>query len=390
MNGARFSICLKALLVLLGGSSVAFVLTHYPMTSIPHGYISHPACCLAYSLQPLSWYLGWRCSNGLNHWLRIALLVMVAVAAEFACARIATPVWIVTNPPLFLADTPIAQWVDWFSCFGLSAFLYLALFSLIPRMELNGWRRWQGTWASCAVLCLLWCGGFLIASRVKAKEMEFSVALVQPNLCHQPDENWQPWLELVRLTDDFLATGNRVDLVVWPESTVASTLRSRLNDPGSRPENSLEESPISASLSDDSMAQFDVVALVNRYSNKTDASLLVGSLLVDQVEVVKYGLTVPQSQQMNCACLWDSRQSGGNGRDCLQVHEKQALMPLREYTPSWLNFDFVRTWIMPGLKSNELTPGEQSRTRSFMDSKGLERRLGIAICYESWLPWLPQ
>jgi apolipoprotein N-acyltransferase len=316
-------------------------------------------------------------------------MVVVAVAAEFACARIATPVWIVTNPPLFLADTPIAQWVDWISTFGLSAFLYLALFSLIPRMELNGWRRWQGAWASCTVWCLLWCGGNLIASRVSTKQIGFSAALVQPNLRHQAIEDWQPWQELARLTEDFLAMGNRVDPIVWPENGVASTLRSSLIDPVSRPANSLKESAVSASLSDDNMAQCDVAAMVNQYSNKTDASLLVGSLLVDRVEVVKYGLTVPQLQKMNCACLWNSRQSGANG-GCLQVYEKQALMPLREYTPSWLDFDFVRKWIMPGLKSNELTPGDQYRTLTFTDGKGIERRLGIAICYESWLPWLPQ
>jgi hypothetical protein len=112
VDGSRFRIYVTALLILIGGISMAYMMTYYATTSIPHGHISHPACCLVYSLQPLSWYLGWRCSNRLNHWLRIGLMVVVAVAAEFACARIATPVWIVTNPLLFLADTPI--------CFHLS------------------------------------------------------------------------------------------------------------------------------------------------------------------------------------------------------------------------------------------------------------------------------
>jgi apolipoprotein N-acyltransferase len=384
------SIVWKVLVVVSLGCLDAFAMTYYATTSIPYGWVTHPLCCLAYSLQPLCWFGIWHWSKGLCHSFRIPVVVFAAVLVEYVEARLVTPVWIVTHPALFLVDTPIVQWTNWISTFGLSAFLYLALFSLIPNRQQAGWYRWQGVVASCFIGLALWFGGKWIENQVIIEEMPFSAALVQPNLRHRAGEHWQPWQELARLTDDFLATGNRVDLIVWPENSVASTLRSRLDDQLSRPANSLIESVISASLSEDSMAQFDVAAMVDRYSNTTDASLLVGSLMVDRVEVVKYGLTVPQLRRINCACLWGSGLSGGKGGDCLQVHEKQALMPLREYTPSWMDFDIVRKWIMPGLKSNELTPGENYRTLSFTDSKGIERRLGIAICYESWLPWLPQ
>lgn len=323
----------------------------------------------------------------MQYWLRIVSLVMVAVSAEFACARVITPVWIVTNPPLFLANTPIAQWVACLSTFGLSGFLYFALFSLIPQMHHTGWRRWQGSLASCVVMLSLWGGGSWIKSRVTVMKMGFSVALVQPNLRYQPNQEWQPWHELICLTDTLLEEDPRIDLIVWPETSVAADTRSRaFSQVASGPTDESQYANASSSLKID-FAHFDIAAMAARYSDKTSASLLVGSVLIDQIEAVKYGVTVPQSRRMNCACLWSTGR--GSRYESLQVYEKQSLMPLREYTPGWMKFGLVRTGLMPRLKSNELTPGMEYRTLTFLDSQGIERRLAVAICYESWLPWLP-
>ena len=66
-------------------------------------------------------------------------------------------------------------------------------------------------------------------------------------------------------------------------------------------------------------------------------------------------------------------------------------MPFKEGLPGWLNQEWIREWVLPALRLNaSFTPGNQFRRLSFRDRQHQEQVIAVSICYESFLPWLPQ
>lgn len=376
--------------ILLSGSLVGYAMTPYVTKAIPNGSFFHPILCVVFSVQFACWFGAWKCFAWdfleEQHTLRIALLACVAVGLEFVEAKILTPIWILSHPSLFLANTPIVQWIDFISTFGLSAIMYLACFSVIPKTNVLGWKRWRGSLVGVGIVAGLWFGGQIIEDLVLVKKLPFIVALVQPHQRQQTNGMWEPWPELIRLTEDALEQGERFDLIVWPENVLTSSSRpSSISQIVWSQYESKSESP---AHSENERTHFDIASMVHHFKKRTGASLLAGSILVNQGEAVKFGLTISESQQRNCACLWNANTSEGNDR--LQIHDKQVLVPVMETMPSWLGSDWARNWLFGRRTFVQLTPGDQYRELTLVDSKGGQHRLAVSICYESWLPWLPQ
>jgi len=323
----------------------------------------------------------------MSHWLRIGILSIAATAAEIAYARFLSPIWILSHPALFVVETPIAQWVDRITVFGLSWLLYLAVFSVVPQMDVVGWKRWRCSLVGCVVVLLLWVVGKQIEASIAVDRLPFSVALVQPHLRHTSDEIWEPWRELIRLTDELVDDDGDVDLIVWPENSLSASDRSKMEQRIGQLSNMRLQSYNGPELKKN-VTEFDMGSMVGRFGRQSAVKLLAGCVLLDVVRKENFGLDVPQVQRMNCACLWDS-QNAVDSRP-LQVHAKLALIPLREYVPAFLCFEFVRNRFLSEISLDELTPGEKFQLLEITDSNARKHQLAVAICYESWLPWLPQ
>lgn len=382
---------LAVVLIVMSGTLAGYAITPYMTHAIPNGKSIQLICCILFSIQFVGWFGSWHWFIGdvwkQFHTLRVALLTLVAVGLEFVEARLLTPIWILSHPSLFLANTPVVQWIGYVSTFGLSAMLYLALFSFIPKMGVVGWKRWQGSLVGLGLLAILWFGGQFIESRVSFNKLPFSVALVQPHLRQQTNHTWEPWRGLIRLTEDSLASGDHIDLIVWPESVLTPSARSWAMDQVAISDQS-ESKVALLSRSGNERSFFDINSMVQYFRHQSSSSLLAGSILVNQGEENKFGLVMSVSQQRNCACLWNAHSI--EGHDLLQIHDKQVLFPVMETMPSWLGSEWVREWLFSGRTVGQLTPGEQYRELILTDSKGSDYRLAVSICYESWLPWLPQ
>lgn len=98
----------------------------------------------------------------------------------------------------------------------------------------------------------------------------------------------------------------------------------------------------------------------------------------------RYGLEVAEGRRYNCGCLV-------SGLDKITCHEKRALVPFKEGLPGWLNQGWIRGRILPALQLHApFTPGSQFRLLSFSDRHQQQRTIAVCVCYESFLPWLPQ
>jgi apolipoprotein N-acyltransferase len=374
------------------GLIVAWYLTSYASSSIPGGRIAYPICCVIYSLQWVCLSVYWFWSIKLVYCVRITSAAVIAVALELIQSRLFGPVWIVTTPALFLAVTPLAQWVGLISTCGLSAIFYFAIFVALPRFEFAGGRRFQGIVIAFVIFAAFWIGGRVIETNVSIRPISFSVALVQPNIRPQKDHEWEPWRKLCALTDKALINGSECDLIIWPEAVLSPTsrneidakisgLRSTIGGADSRTFGIDQREPASLSLTD--MKTFDLATLFERYHSYTKTNFLVGSVLFDRNDVSRYGITISEIRRHNCACLL--KPAGET-----EIYEKRVLMPFVEYVPTWLDCSALGSVLFTNFRSAELTPGDRFRVLTFTDSQSVEHRIGVCICYESWLPWLPQ
>jgi apolipoprotein N-acyltransferase len=99
---------------------------------------------------------------------------------------------------------------------------------------------------------------------------------------------------------------------------------------------------------------------------------------------IKYGLHVPGQRAHNCACL--VLPSGVIG-----CQEKLALVPLKEGLPAWLDQPWIRAHVLPLFGFDAfLSPGTHLQPLRFTPREGGTISVSAAICYESFLPWLPQ
>ncbi len=120
--------------------------------------------------------------------------------------------------------------------------------------------------------------------------------------------------------------------------------------------------------------------LVPRYQT----SCLVGVVLSHRRMITQYGLEMPESRLFNSACLISTE-----GK--VSVYSKRVLVPVKEGLSDWLDTAFVRQK-MKSLFDWEprLSAGEDFQLLELKTKNGQTKKLAVVVCYELFLPGLPQ
>lgn len=351
------------------GFSMAWLSTGFVRDAVPAwGGALHGVACLVFSLQVVGLMIAIRFLRDRAVPLAAAMMAAVAVAGEFLSANLANGVvWSVTSISLAAADTPVAQWASLVTTFGVSGILYFVNFLFALNTSASFARCWTGPILGVGIAGCAWVGGSLLELRTLVEPMPFSVMLVQPHLRFSANTPWRPWLELDSLTQSSLQHAGRVDLIVWPEGCLSS----------SHHENS-------EALVADVTTHLTVQEFAQTHQPRYQTSCLVGVPMWKRETIERYGLMVTEGRRYNCGYLV-------SGPSEITCHEKQALVPFKEGLPGWLDQGWIRGRILPALQLNaSFTPGSEFRVLSFRDHDQQKRVIAVSICYESFLPWLPQ
>jgi apolipoprotein N-acyltransferase len=361
---SRLRLMLEAVMIgfAMGWTSTAFVRAGLPA----YGGVIHAAACVVFSAPVVAVAAVMRKLRNQPVALAASAAALTAAGGEVLQA-VGGVSWSVTSFALTVGATPLAQWSHWITPFGVSGGLYLMNFLLIPDNSTRLIRRWLGPATGMLLLASTWCGGKLMAAAVSADSLPFSVLLVQPHLKPGDDDSTRPWLPLDRLTRAALSSGATVDLVVWPETSLSESWRDE-------PHADVETPPWRLTVDD--FARM----LTPMYGTHS----LVGVVLAEVGTKQRHGLPVAEVRRFNCGCLISAQGE-------ITCHFKLALVPLKEALPRRCDFDWIRNRVLPLLKLNPLlTPSREHRPLSFRDRLGIERRIAVSVCYESFLPWLPQ
>jgi len=354
------------------GFAMGWLSTGFVRAAIPAwGSLLHGAACVVFSLQFVGVALAIRLLRNKPIVLAAALTAVVAVGCESLEAWCGIA-WSVTSFSLPLAATPVAQWAAWITPLGVAGILYWVNFLLVPDWHATNFRlRWMGPTTAVGIAVTAWFGGRLIVDGTTVEPMPFSVMLVQPHLKSEKQVAWRPWIELDRLTQASLDQEGPVDLIVWPESCLSV---SPLENPGS-------DAGDASKPFEDRLTVADFTKMLRpRY--KTNC--LVGVAMWKRTTETRYGLQVPKIESYNCGCLVSRLGE-------ITCHEKQALVPFKEGLPPWLDQAWIRRRLLPFFQLDAaLTAGNRFRLLSFHDHQAKKRTIAVSICYESFLPWLPQ
>lgn len=301
------------------GFAMGWVSTRFVGAGVPAwGWLIHAMTCLLFSLQFVGAAFAIRSSMHRPVLTTAIIAALAATAGEIFEAACGVT-WSVTNLALTVGSTPLAQWSRWITPFGVSGGLYVVNFLLIPDESPRFPQRCMGPAMGVAILGMAWFGGTVIAENAATEPLPFSVLLVQPHSIPNRVEPYQPWLALDRSTRAALGSGDRVDLIVWPETCVSETWSDR--GPADR-------SDITTRLTVHDYARL----LTPVYSTNS----LVGAVVAEVGTTEHYGLDVSQVRKFNCGCLVSTR--GHIAR-----HEKLELVPLKEAIPKFLDFDWLST-----------------------------------------------
>ncbi len=329
-------------------------------------FIIRGAGCVAFSSQFVAIAVAIHSLRQLSITAAALPIAIVATLTELIQAWLGLT-WAVTNPILAIATTPLAQWSNTFTPFGLTFVSYFLGFLLVPDFAECEFKRWQGPLIGATCLAILWIGGIVIESRVHVQSLGFSAMLVQPHFQFKPNEAWQPWKTLHQLTMESLKSDGKVDLIVWPESSLSESWY----EPPTKQESTYPERL--------TLQDFKANLLPQYCTN-----CMFGVTIADPTSIMKYGLEVPHLNRYNCGCLVSRTAE-------IDCHEKIQLVPLREGLPNWLRFDFVRNTILPYFQlTAPFSSGRNFHLLSFSDQQGTLHTIAAAVCYESWHPWLPQ
>jgi apolipoprotein N-acyltransferase len=310
-------------------------------------------------------------SRSWNLW-RVAPLVGAVVAVfEWLHACLFGITWIVTNAALTVAATPIAQWTAWLTPFGLSAVIVALGCLYLPVSDLSGYRRWIGTGTGLAATCTMWLVGAWTERQVFVAPLSFQALMVQPH-DGSPESSNQTKSENAH---QWTLTGLRqaqpaIDLVLWPESALSGCSELEL---------------VEADEVTGEQYRHGVGRLRSEWLPHYGAHCLVGTKLFAASQLNYAGQSYPVLCSYNCGCLFAT--SG-----TVVWHEKLVLVPIREVIPDWLGwFPGIRRWLTNDTSAvTTYQPGRNFHPLTFEDRHGNQRRVAVAICYESWFPWLPQ
>ncbi len=361
----KFQLAAEAVVI---GFSIGWLSTGFVRAVLPSwGWLIHAVACLLFSLRVVAIAIAVRLTRNRPVVVSAFACSLAAVFAELFEAWCGGVLWAATNLALAVADKPLAQWAHWISPFGVSGLLYLANFLFVLDHASSGCRRWLGVLLAAAVLATAWAGGSWIQTAARTP-LSFSVLLVQPHIrgggVGQP---WRPWLVLDRQTRRALADTGGVDLVVWPEASLSASWHV---EPG-------------AQVVDHS-TRLTIADFANTLVPQYQTNCLVGAVMLERGTVDRYGLEVSEVRRYNCAYLVS--RSGA-----IAHHKKLQLVPLLEGLPRPLDHVAIRRRVLPliGLKA-PLSPGREYRPLAFRDRAGNRHSIAVAVCYESFFPWLPQ
>lgn len=266
--------------------------------------------------------------------LAAGLVMLTAAGAEFLRVFLFDcPILILALPA---ASTPLAQFARPLTMFGVSGFLFLINFLLLPDWTRVGWRRWAAPLLALLLLAAGWSIGASWRRTARTTALPFTALLVQPHAPADVATNGtgtavEPLLRT--LTASALEQQGLPDLIVWPETVIK----------GSAPEGSFP------------------------------TSLLFGAI-VSEAQYTVY----------NSGCLL--RPDGTSSR-----HDKLQLIPFAETIPAWLRTSRVGHWLLDFFRVRApFSPGERYQPLVLRTQTGEPRRLAVSLCFEMHFPWLPQ
>ncbi len=323
------------------------------------GPVIHDLCCAAYSLNWVLFAFVLRRTFSWNVWQGALLAASTFVISERISGHIFGVTWIVTNVQLALSTTPIAQWSGILTPAGTSLLAIYFGCLLVPNFEsatlLKGVLQLRPVIALIG-LTIMWVGGHVIERSIVVEPLPFSAVIVQPIVPFSANELCGS--EALAMSIDTLRYCS-TDLVIWPEHALSSQR-------------------VEALIAMEHMSNFDSDSVVTRAKRDLiksfDTNLLAGIPIVQDIQGY---------HEVNCGCLL----TASDKSDC---HEKQELMPIREFIPIWLN-PLIQLGLFPILRSgSQFDFGRNYHSLCFDSQSGRRCTIAVAVCYESWCPWLPQ
>ena len=368
-SGSNFRVAAEALVI---GFAICWLPTPFIRDAVRAGgdYLQ-AGFCLFYAIQIMALALAIRFFREKPLLISAFSLGAIAMLAEYLQYSLGIA-WPVTAVALPVVATPLAQWAGLVTVFGVSGLVYLLNFLLVIDPTKQGLMKWQGPFAAVGLLVFAWCGGLLIERSVHVKPLSFSAILVQPHLIFKDGESWSGWRELANLTDKAICENDSVDLIIWPETCLS---------PSRMPDDSLEPGSSTRTLSSPVFTLHDFRQnLVPRYQT----TCLVGAPLSERRMITRYGLEMPETRLFNCACLVSSGEKCG-------IYRKRILVPGKEGLPAWLDNGTVRQKLKDWFQLKPtLSAGNDFELLVFKTKKNKTKKLAIAVCYEAYLPRLPQ
>jgi apolipoprotein N-acyltransferase len=347
----------------MGWLSTGFVREAFPT----EGAVLHATACFALSLPVVGLAITIRLTRGWTLSAATVAWTVAAVLGEWLESQFAEVVWSVTSLSLAAAHMPVAQWAAVISPLGVSGLLYFVNFLWAATPSTSSGLRWVGPVGAVSLLTAVWLGGCGLAAAARVEPLPFSVMLVQPHLRGVKDQLWQPWRQLDPLTQQSLRRDGPVDLIVWPETSLSDSRQAE-------PDSATRE------VAD----RVTIHEFASTFQPAYRTNCLAGVSLWRPVTVQRHGLEIAEAQRFNCGCLFD-------GSNEIETHDKLALVPFKEMLPDWLPSGWLRDRVTQLLEMRApLTPGRDFRTLKFRDRRGSEHAIAVSVCYESFLPRLPQ
>ena len=347
---------------------MAWLSTGFVREAIPKAaWLLHGVACLVIGCQGALFAVGVHFTRKWNVLPAAIVTSAVGVTGESLIATFgSSAVWCVTSISLGVADTPIAQCAEHVGQIGVSGLIFLVNGLLV-------WDRFGSRiiWClgpMCAVVLVIvtWTYGVYLVSYDEVNALPFSAMLVQPHLVAEHNRPWLPAIELDRLTRSSLDESSDVDLIVWPESSLNGTGSFEVAEP-------VRDGPVQT-----------VSEFATRLQPAYQTNCLVGVSVRKSEIIERFGLKVTEGRVFNCGCV--IAMTGDSG-----CHEKLALVPIKEGLPEWMKV----AWVQSGLHSlfelaAPITPGRFFRLLRFQKRNRDMATIAVSICYESFLPWLPQ
>jgi apolipoprotein N-acyltransferase len=326
-----------------------------------YGPTIHFICCSLYSLNWIVFAIAMRATTSWKLLPSAFLAALGFVISEQVNGQVFGLTWVATNVQLALSTTPIVQWSSTLSPTGVSILTVFLGCVIFPDFVYKVKERIRARLTShCAavVLLFLWFGGCLIERSVNVDPLPFNVAIVQPNSGNSAREYCGP----IALEMSIETVRERpVDLIMWPEEAIPEQHRESL----------VRNYDVSHSNHHSLLCRIKTELI-----QACNTNLLAGVAVVDEVDS-------DNERVANCGWLF-----GSTGQsDC---HEKIALMPVREYCPIWLH-PIVQEILFSDVQiASQFDFGRNYHSLQFTGASGGQFSIAVAVCFESWIPWLPQ